>query len=338
MTFFILAASSILGAFGAWLVIRFGTSLGLVDIPNSRSSHTVPTPKGGGIGIVMAFITCALFLKLSPLFWIPIVFLSIISLIGDSINISPNLRLILQFAIAFIVLLTNYNNFSFLIYLNQISNLEIINAMLFCSIAIFIVGTANFYNFMDGINGIAALTGIIAFCLLSIFGLVNNVENNWIILSFALALACLGFLPFNFPKAKVFMGDVGSIFLGFIYAIISLIMACTLGEFILLCSFLFPFYADELITMIERIRDGQSLTKPHRRHLYQVLANEAGFPHWKISGFYGLFQIVTSLIFWQAFRLGVWQFLTTISINIFLFILVNNKLKKTVHNFTDPDK
>jgi Fuc2NAc and GlcNAc transferase len=85
-----------------------------------------------------------------------------------------------------------------------------------------------------------------------------------------MSLSCIGFLPFNVPKAKVFMGDVGSILLGFIFSGMAVYLFNDVLDFICLSSFLFPFYADELTTMIVRLKDGENLTNAHRRHLYQA--------------------------------------------------------------------
>ena len=145
------------------------------------------------------------------------------------------------------------------------------------------VGTANIYNFMDGINGIAAITAIVGFGLLSLFSLIAGQDSAYGVLSVCIAFSCLGFLPFNMPKAKVFMGDVGSILLGFSFAAIVVILSKSILDFVCLAGFLFPFYADELTTMAARIKDGENLFKPHRRHLYQLLANEKRIAHWKIS-------------------------------------------------------
>jgi Fuc2NAc and GlcNAc transferase len=164
-------------------------------------------------------------------------------------------------------------------------------------IVFYIVGTANFYNFMDGINGIAAITGIIGFGLLAF--VASSIGNELIRdLSICIALACIGFLPFNLPRAQVFMGDVGSILLGFLFSVFVLLLARNMLEFICFSAFLFPFYADELTTMFIRYRNGENLLHPHRKHLYQIMANQAGFPHWQVAAGYGIMQfLVASGIF-----------------------------------------
>ena len=117
----------------------------------------------------------------------------------------------------------------------------------------------------------------------------------------ACCLACMGFLPFNMPKARVFMGDVGSVMLGFVYAGLVVGLSYSLNDFMVLCAFLFPFYADELTTLYVRIKGERHsrlmdrLMKPHRRHLYQLLANEMGVAHWKVSAGYGALQLMVGV-------------------------------------------
>jgi len=157
---------------------------------------------------------------------------------------------------------------------------------------LFIIGTANFYNFMDGINGIAGITGIVGFGLLAVYIFINDGQNLIFIIATCISFSCLGFLPLNVVKGKVFMGDVGSILLGSVFGSLVFLASKTFLDFVCLASFLFPFYADELTTLLVRFRDGESLTKPHRRHIYQILANEKGITHWKISVGFGLLQLV----------------------------------------------
>ncbi len=120
---------------------------------------------------------------------------------------------------------------------------------------VFIVGTANFYNFMDGINGIAGISGAVGFGLLAF--VTYNTQSEIGLLAACMALTCLGFLPFNLPRARVFMGDVGSILLGSVFAGLVYLSSSTLLDFLCLASFLFLFYADELTTMIVRLCSGR---------------------------------------------------------------------------------
>jgi len=176
---------------------------------------------------------------------------------------------------------------------------------LFIFLVLFIVATANYYNFMDGINGLAGLTGLIGFSCLGAFALLEGKDHNWAAAAFGLAAACLGFLPFNFPRARVFMGDVGSTLLGFLFAAWVLWFSESIGEFIVLSSFIFPFYVDEISTLIVRIKQGETPTRAHRRHIYQILANQAGIPHGTVTAIYGLIQIVVASAAWLAMKEGL---------------------------------
>ena len=110
-------------------------------------------------------------------------------------------------------------------------------------------------------------------------------------MSMILAAGCTGFLPLNFPKAKVFMGDVGSIFLGFVFASFVVKMSVTINIFLCMIMFLCTFYADAVITLYYRWKRGENLMQAHRSHLYQYLSNELKLPHWKVTLLYAVVQL-----------------------------------------------
>jgi Fuc2NAc and GlcNAc transferase len=266
-------------------IARWGHRFGLTDIPNERSSHSRPTPKGGGIGILAAFLICSISFSIPKSFWIPAVLLSFFSLWGDHSEIRPQIRLLFQFTAGTILLIG--------ILIGNGSGIAVY--VLIPLLATFVVGTANYYNFMDGINGIAAITGLLGFGLLGWFAAAEVADTKIIALCVCMSLSCLGFLPFNIHKARVFMGDVGSVLLGFVFAGLVVWVSRGFLDFVCATSFLFPFYADELTTLFVRIKDGDKLIKPHRRHLYQLLTNEYGILHWKVSLSYGAFQLIVGI-------------------------------------------
>jgi len=291
-TFFFI--SWLLGIAGAWFITNYGRKLRLLDNPNDRSSHRVTTPKGGGVGILITFIFISLLFSIPKYFWISSGFLAIISFWGDRQELSPNFRLSAQFIAALILLIPFITSIP--VPHNYASNTpnitKEISFFLCFVLSVFIVGTANFYNFMDGINGIAGITGVVGFGLLAFYAYYSGTNPDFATLTVCMSFACLGFLPFNIPKAKVFMGDVGSILLGFVFAGTVVYLSRSLLDFFCAASFLFPFYADEITTLVVRIKDGDRLTRPHRRHLYQLLANEYGIEHWRVSLGYGLSQLI----------------------------------------------
>lgn len=273
--------SIFLGAAGAWLVSRFAGRFGLLDCPNERSSHCIPIPRGGGVGIFAAFLLSAVLTDVSMAFWLPLTAVSLLAFWGDRINLSPKLRLCIQLVLsALLVVGAGHWPSNPLWYLPWVFFW-----------AVFIAGTANFYNFMDGINGISGITGIIGFGLLAGYISFNDGQTFLTTIAIYMALSCLGFLPLNMPTARVFMGDIGSILLGSVFASLIFLASKTALDFVCMVSFLFTFYADELTTMFVRLKDGENLTQAHRRHIYQLLANEKGIPHWKISIGFGFLQL-----------------------------------------------
>ena len=217
--------------------------------------------------------------------WIFIGLISLFSFYGDRKEMPAKVRLCVQFVAGVVLLvgLFQWEDRSYWIYL------------LIPFLSLYVVGTANYYNFMDGIDGIAGITGIVAFGLIALFGALSGVNKLLLILAGCMGFACLGFLPFNVPKARVFMGDVGSVLLGFLFAGLVVGLSRSLNDFLVMSSFLFPFYADEFNTEYVRIRDGENLLEPHRRHVYQLLANEMGVDHWKVSVGYGVLQLIVGI-------------------------------------------
>lgn len=331
-------ASFTFGGAGAWSVAKYGSRLGLMDIPNERSSHeiSIPIPKGGGIGILAAFILASLFLEIPLTFWLSATFLALFSFFGDKVDLSPKLRLPVQF-IAALFLLTPplFSGLFTGCYLLTTDHSLLTTTFFLLPPSVFIVGTANYYNFMDGINGIAGITGGVAFGLIALFGVLSGANDSLIILAGCMGFACLGFLPFNMPKARVFMGDVGSILLGFVFAGMVVWLSRSFLDFVCLASFLFPFYADELTTMVVRLKDGENLTRPHRRHLYQLLANERGIAHWKVSGVYGVLQLIIGLSVLAIRPLGIVAILFLLGAYFGGFTLVSYNTRLKVDSLYD---
>jgi len=285
INFILYFISLILGGAGGWIISRWGIGLSLMDHPNERSSHKTVTPKGGGIGILAAFLFCSLYTKISCWLWFPALSVSLLGLFSDRFEISPQLRLIIQF-IASIIAVIGIERLN----VNGINEIFLIVFFTF-----YIVASANYYNFMDGINGIAGITGIVAFGLMAFYASSSESDTYLVTLPFTISIACLGFLPFNIPRARVFMGDVGSILLGFLFAVMVVNLSKRIIDFICLAAFLFPFYVDGLTTMIIRIKNSEKLSMPHRRHLYQLYVNEYKISHWKVSAGYGFAQLLIGI-------------------------------------------
>lgn len=281
MLILITILSFLLGGAGAFSILKFGHQTPLISASNERSSHSVPTPRGGGIGICVALFFVSAFMIKDLLFSFMAIAVGALGFLEDLLSIQPRLRLILQLVLSGIIAFFIPQSLGFLG-----------SVMFLIFSTLFISGTANFYNFMDGINGIAAMTGAVGFGLMAYFGYFIAGAPNIALLAVAVSAACLGFMPFNVPKAKVFMGDVGSITLGFVFAVMAISLSGSALDFFCLVSFLAPFYVDALLTLYIRFRDGEGLMTPHRKHFYQFLANEKKIPHWKISLGYAMIQAV----------------------------------------------
>jgi Fuc2NAc and GlcNAc transferase len=315
-------AGFILGGAGAAAIQFFAPRLGLVDIPNHRSSHTTPTPKGGGIGIFAIFLVACAGTGQPLFFSFSAASIALLGLYSDRREISPKIRLLLQFSCAALAVISLYNTLP----------AGIMAITLLPLFLLFIVGTANFYNFMDGINGIAAITGVISFGMMAYYSHSTAPDAVSWAMPAAISCSCLGFLPFNFPKARIFMGDVGSVLLGFIFAFFVLVLSSNLLDFLCYASLLFPFYIDELSTMVIRLKNGERLTQAHRKHLYQILANEAALAHWKVSLLYGLLQIIVGISVFALKPFGITAVLFFLLLVSVSFILVSLFVRQQNHN------
>ncbi len=309
MELFLISFSS--GFAGAWGLSRFGRLIGMTDLPNERSSHNNEVCKGGGIGTLFALMLSAWLLDVEHFIWVPALVISVASLWGgDKYKLSVKQRLVIHFGCSLY----------FLWFFMEPIRAGVTFQLLFLPLAVFIVGTANFYNFMDGIDGIAGITGGVAFSLLAWYGSRVGADSVHIVFCLCMTAACLGFLCFNFPRAKVFLGDVGSILIGFIFACLTIFLAQDPIDFIIMAGFLFPFYLDEISTMVIRIKDRQSLVIAHRRHIYQLLVNELGQPHWFIALAYGIFQFIVAVSVIMLKSKGIVAVLLVYMVYIFAFL------------------
>jgi UDP-N-acetylmuramyl pentapeptide phosphotransferase/UDP-N-acetylglucosamine-1-phosphate transferase len=296
----------------------------IVSIPNERSLHEIPTPVGGGLAIVITW-----YIGITILFFYGIieqslycallsgVILAIISFIDDIIELKPIVRLCFHFITAVIA-------FAFLQGLRQLIIPEVefnYNFLVYPLAIVGIVWFINLFNFMDGVDGFASLEAI-TICLV-IYILSGNIIN-------LLLIACIsGFLFWNLPKAKIFMGDVGSTQLGFILVVLGIYFhnsfQFSILNWIMLSS---PFWFDASLTLYRRWRNGEKLSKAHRKHAYQRIV-QSGFSHLKVNLWLliiNVFVIVMILIYREIKFLQIPLFVLT----LLFFYFITKQVDKRV--------
>lgn len=285
---------------GVEYIRRFMIRRQILDIPNQRSSHHIPTPKGGGVAIVVTIITfLTAYLVIGTVdvqnaviaYLIAAVFLATVSFIDDLEPLSPLIRFGVQAgAAALVIWQSGYWETLYLPILGTV-NLPFVGLLI---TFLWIIGLTNAYNFMDGIDGMAAGQAVIAAAGWFLISLWSG-SNLFMVWSAAILAGSVGFLLHNWHPAKIFMGDVGSATLGFTFAVLPLIareemMVNNSFELLIVGLLLvWPFVFDPTITIIRRLLKKENILKAHRSHLYQRLII-LGRPH----------QWVTLLYMWLA--------------------------------------
>lgn len=263
-----------------WCLRRYALARSILDLPNHRSSHTTPTPRGGGVAIVVSFIaTLILMLAYNVIpanqAWAFIgsgAAVAIVGFLDDHGHIAARWRLLGHFGAA-----------AWAIYcLGDLPSLNFLgtsiepNWIFYPIAALYIVWMLNLYNFMDGIDGIASVQAISACMGASLIYFLSN-NPQLALAPIVLGCAVLGFLIWNFPPAKIFMGDAGSGFLGIILAILSLqgslINTDWLWSWLILLG---VFISDATWTLIRRLLRGEKVYEAHRSHAYQHASRKYG--------------------------------------------------------------
>jgi UDP-N-acetylmuramyl pentapeptide phosphotransferase/UDP-N-acetylglucosamine-1-phosphate transferase len=250
----------------------------ILDHPNERSSHEVPTPRGGGWLIVIITLVTVLAFAIAAQKWNQsLVYVGLGTLIAwigwldDVSSLSTRFRFLMQGIAAALVIV-------FIGYFKSVT-IPVFGEIQFGFLAIpitfvWIIGLTNAYNFMDGIDGIsggvAVAAGLGWMILSSTSDIFQGSTAFWV--GLAIAASSLGFLGHNWPPAKIFMGDVSSTFLGFSFAVLPLFSAKVGGDALLLgTTILWTFIMDAGVTFLIRLAKREKVFSPHRTHLYQRL-------------------------------------------------------------------
>jgi len=300
-----------------YFVRKWAISKSILDVPNERSSHSIPTPRGGGIAIAIAWFIGLLYfhftnkidkqLFLALLSGMP---LAIIGILDDILNLKPGLRFLVQFLSAGLALFF-------------LSGLQVLDFGLFSIESqwllmpiglIAIMWAVNLFNFLDGIDGYIS-TEVIFICIAYFVIFQENI-------TLILALAVLGFLAWNWPKAKIFMGDVGSTLLGFNIAILAIYYQNETEISIIVSLILTSvFWFDATITLLRRIKNKEKLKEAHRKHAYQRIV-QAGFSHQKTVLWALVLNMVGFGLAWMAIRFENWNWMFLVINLVILFFVI----------------
>ncbi len=292
------AAVFLVSYIGVELLRRWILRREILDIPNERSSHTTPTPRGGGLIIVLVslvFYTVGSFFLPVNFHWsffIGAILIALISGLDDLISVSFGWRFLVHTLAAFIVI--RDLGFWQEIYLPFYGSCDfgIVGAILtFC----WIVWLTNAFNFMDGIDGIAGLQTVTAGIGWLLIGKMFGLEDA-AIFGGILAFSSLGFLIHNWQPAKIFMGDVGSAFLGYSFAVLPFLSSK--NEYsnilpIISLTLVFCFVFDSVLTFIKRLLKKEKVWEAHREHIYQKMVIR-GYSHQTVTLLYGAISIIIS--------------------------------------------
>lgn len=274
---------------GMLLYFRVAERFGILDRPNERSSHWLPTVRGGGVIFVLALLIwfCAEHFTY-PWFFSGVMLLAVISFMDDLHHQPALLRSGGQF-IGFVLMAVEVGLFD--------QPLVMIIVTLIIGI-----GAINAFNFMDGINGITGVYSLVnLLTLYFIHHFVTPFTSSSLIIYVVLSVAV--FLFFNFRKrARCFAGDVGSVTLAFVQIFLVLQLIYVTGNYG--WSLLFLLYGiDSIVTIVYRLRRKENIFKAHRSHLYQYFSNELGVPHLLMSLLYGFIQLLCN-VFLVTFLAG----------------------------------
>ncbi len=288
-----------LAAFSAVLV-RLMIAFPILDHPDHRKAHSRPTPKGGGVGIVGAFVLGMLVLFLTARFArladtqfigviLAAVSIAIVSLLDDLKDFRFVVKLAAQALAALVAVGSGLVVHRLAIPWVGVVELGVVGAVL---TVFWIVACTNAVNFMDGLD---SLVGGVTLVTCLVLAIVGAQQESWFFYASCLILGAgvAGFLPFNLPPARIFMGDVGSQFLGFILAVLGVAAArfdSAQVSFLLVPLMLFGLLFDTGFTLIRRAWIGERVSAPHRTHIYQM-AQRGGLPVPVVAGVHAAFAL-----------------------------------------------
>ena len=302
---------------GMFIYLKIAEKWSIVDQPNLRSSHQITTKRGAGILYLLAFV---IYLMVSSNNNLTLILSGLILGGVGFIDDLKNLNFKIKLAIQLIVIL------SYLIVQDYLSLDWYYTILIF----VFLIASINIFNFMDGING---LTILYSLSFLMSFYYINTEFTSFIspniLLVMIICNVIIGFLNIR-TKAVCFIGDVGSISMGFLYATLALILMIKTNSFAPLVLIM-VYAVDAGWTIMERLSLKENIFLPHRRHLYQILVNELRFSHILISISYFTIQMLLNMVWllnYENINSGIFLSTTFIILSICYLIIKKAVLKK----------
>ena len=267
-----------------WLIRQ--KTIAVLDFPNSRSLHSVPVPRIGGVGVLFgAMSTWVFFSAILPVFvWLGIGVLASISIMDDIWKVPVWCRLLMHTLAAF--------GFCIMIQFDAQDWLFVLVGVLT------VIWMSNLFNFMDGSDGLAGGMALIGFGYYGLAAYLSG-DINFAMVNFAVAAASLGFLLHNFFPARIFLGDVGAVPLGYLAAVLGILgWINDLWSLWLPLLIFSPFIADATVTLVKRFLSGKKVWLAHREHYYQRMV-QSGLGHQNTALLsYGLMLMVGASAVW----------------------------------------
>lgn len=277
-------------ATAAWVthwVRRYALHTHMLDLPGQRRNHSQPTPRGGGVGVLSGALLPIPVLLLSGQaisggLWLGAyvsgaVLVALVGWLDDRRGLSAAIRLFVHMLAATLVVLAIQAQFQ-----AEVSGLALL------AMWVLLVALCNIWNFMDGINGIA---GSQATLVAGALALLLYPQQPWSATALALACASAAFLPFNLPRARIFLGDVGSATMGFMLAaLMAVAIASGRLQWPMALVLVSAFVIDGVLTLGWRVVRGKRWWQAHREHTYQWLVR-SGLAHWQVTALYGVWTL-----------------------------------------------
>lgn len=260
---------------------RLAVAYGVFDIPNARSAHQVPTPRGGGVAIAASTVAVSIVFVLRGALDLSLflaltgggIAVALIGFLDDRRQLSARIRLVAHLAAALWALLC-LGGLPPMRYGEQIVTYGWLGWFVG---ALGIAWTVNLFNFMDGIDGIAASEAVFIACGGAVLALMTQQSPGVPAMGLAFGAVCCGFLVWNWPPAKIFMGDVGSGYVGYVLVVLALGATrenpAAFHVWVILGG---VFFCDAIVTLVRRLVRGEPVYQAHRSHAYQWLARRWG--------------------------------------------------------------